>query len=281
MAKNLSALYNEFRQILNQEELDLAKAAMVIAQLEYPDLNPANSLRMIDSLTNTIKERLPPSASLEEKLRAIIQHLFHEEKYRGNDQNYYDPRNSCLNEVLVSKLGIPISLSLLFIEIAGRLGLNVDGISFPGHFLVQVQCDEGMIVLDPFNHGETLSEYQLRRRLVDIQGDEEAYNIDLHEWLVPASPEEMLVRMLRNLKRIYTDERNNEKAIAAMSLILIADPSSSLELRERGLLYREMEAFRAALADLTEYLKTKPNAEDAEVVHHLVIELQGINARLN
>jgi regulator of sirC expression with transglutaminase-like and TPR domain len=281
MAKNLSALYNEFRQVLSQEELDLAKAAMIIAQLEYPDLNPANSLRMIDSLTDTIKERIPPSASLEEKLRAIIQHLFHEEKYRGNDQNYYDPRNSCLNEVLVSKLGIPISLSVLFIEIAGRLGLSVDGISFPGHFLVQVKCDEGMIVLDPFNHGETLSEYQLRRRLVDIQGDEEAYNIDLHEWLVPASPEEMLVRMLRNLKRIYTDERNNEKAIAAMSLILIADPSSSLELRERGLLYREMEAFRAALADLTDYLKTKPDAEDAEVVHHLVIELQVINARLN
>lgn len=281
MAKNLSALYNEFRQVLSQGELDLAQAAMVIARLEYPDLNPTNSLRIIDSLAEAIKKRIPESATLEQKLRAIVQYLFHEENYRGNDTNYYDPRNSCLNEVLVSKLGIPISLSVLFIEIARRLDLRVDGISFPGHFLVQVRCDEGLIVLDPFNHGETLSEYQLRRRLVDIQGDDEAYNFDLREWLVPASPHEMLVRMLRNLKRIYMEERDNEKAIAAMSLILIADPSSSLELRERGLLYRDMEAFRAALADLTEYLKLKPDADDAEVVHHLIIELKGINARLN
>ncbi|HVK56206.1 MAG TPA: tetratricopeptide repeat protein, partial [Burkholderiales bacterium] len=263
------------------KELELAQAAITIARLEYPDLDPRDTLRDLDVLATEIRERLPRGARKEEFMAMICRRLFTELEFRGNEENYYDPRNSCLNAVLERKLGNPITLSILYMEIAKRLDLKADGISFPGHFLVRVHCDRGVVVIDPFNGGETLTEPDLRRRLAEVQGQTDANMADLDELLAPASQREILVRMLRNLKKIYLEEREMEKAIAAMSLILAADPNSATELRERGLLYREIEAFRAALGDLSSYLKIRPDAEDGEVVRHLVLELRAINARFN
>jgi len=281
MAEDLLSICNEFRQVLAGKELELAQAAITIARLEYPDLDPRDTLRDLDVLATEIRERLPRGARKEEFMAMISRRLFTELEFRGNEENYYDPRNSCLNAVLERKLGNPITLSILYMEIAKRLDLKADGISFPGHFLVRVHCDRGVVVIDPFNGGETLTEPDLRRRLAEVQGQTDANMADLDELLAPASQREILVRMLRNLKKIYLEEREMEKAIAAMSLILAADPNSATELRERGLLYREIEAFRAALGDLSSYLKIRPDAEDGEVVRHLVLELRAINARFN
>jgi regulator of sirC expression with transglutaminase-like and TPR domain len=281
MAEDLLIICNEFRQVLAGKEPELAQAAITIARLEYPDLDPRDTLRDLDVLATEVRERLPRGARKEELMTMICRRLFTELEFRGNEENYYDRRNSCLNAVLERKLGNPITLSILYMEIAKRLGLKADGISFPGHFLVRVHCERGVVVIDPFNGGETLTEPDLRRRLAEVQGQTDANMADLDELLAPASQREILVRMLRNLKKIYLEEREMEKAIAAMSLILAADPNSATELRERGLLYREIEAFRAALGDLSNYLKIRPDAEDGEVVRHLVLELRAINARFN
>lgn len=281
MAEDLLAVCDEFRQVLAEDALELARASLIIARLEYPDLDSGDVIRRLDALAGEVRERLPRDARKEERMVMISRRLFAELKYQGNEDNYYDPRNSCLNAVLERKLGNPITLSLLYMEIANRLGLTADGISFPGHFLVRVHCERGVVVLDPFNGGEILTEPDLRRRLAEVQGHTDANMADFDELLAPARGQEILVRMLRNLKKIYLEEREVEKAIATMSLILIADPNSAVELRERGLLYREIEAFRAALGDLSSYLRIKPDADDGEVVRHLVLELRAINARFN
>jgi regulator of sirC expression with transglutaminase-like and TPR domain len=281
MIKDLMTIYDEFDRVLAQGETDLVGAAMTIARLEYPDLDATHSIKHLDALADEVRGRLAPGALVEDRVATINQYLFKELRYRGNEEDYYDPRNSCLNAVLERKLGIPITLSILYMEIASRLGLAVDGISFPGHFLVRVRSDHGIIVLDPFNGGETVKEADLRRRLAEVHGQSNADSADLNRLLAPASRREILARMLRNLKKIYVEARKIDKAIATMSLILIIEPNAAVEMRDRGLLYREIEAFRAALTDLAGYLKLKPDAEDGEVVRHLVVELRAINARFN
>jgi len=282
MAVNLLGICNEFRQLLAQEKPDLARIALTIARLEYPDMEPARWLRRIDAIADEIRARLPAGARKEERVAAINQYLFADMCYSDDSENYQDPRNSCLNAVLERRLGIPLTLSLLYIEIAQRLGLDAHCLSFPGHFLVQINYDEARaLVLDPINHGKVLAESDLRQLLAEVRGHADDPSIDLRELLVPASRREILLRMLRNLKKIYVEAGNIDKAIASLSLVLITEPNAAVEMRERGLLYREIEAYRAALADLSSYLKLKPDAEDSEVVRHLVVELRAINARFN
>ncbi|MBA2689285.1 MAG: tetratricopeptide repeat protein [Burkholderiales bacterium] len=275
-----SAVGSAFRKVV-VENVDLARAALVIARIEYPDLDPERFILRLDALAAAVRERMPPNAKTEQQVATLNLYLFTEQQYHGNDADYYDPGNSCLNAVLQCKTGIPITLSLLYMEIARRLGLTVHGIAFPGHFLVRVECERGLIVLDPFNKGQTLNEIEVRHRLAQARGQGYAEMADLGEVLAAASDKELLLRMLRNLKKIYTQRGKTAKAITAISLTLIADPNAGIEWRDRGLLYRELEAFRAALSDLSHYLETTPDAEDGEVVRHLVMELHGINARFN
>lgn len=281
MNEHFSTLTKEFRKLLAAEEVDLAGAALAVARLEYPDLNPRRTILHLDALAAATRERVQSGGRVEEQVAALNQYLFAEQHFRGNDSAYYDPRNSCLNTVLERKTGIPITLSLVYMEIGRRLGLAVDGITFPGHFLVRVKCDPGLIVLDPFNGGQTLAEADVRLRLIDVHGRDYAESVDLGEVLASASPRQILVRLIGNLKKIYTESGETDKAIGAISLLLIVDPTAAGALRDRGLLYREIEAYRAALGDLARYLELAPDAEDAEVVRHLVVELRAINARFN
>ena len=277
----IQSLVEEFRRDLVADSPGLARVALTIARLEYEDLDAAAALASLDALAGTIQERLSPDARPEEQMAMINLCLFAEHKYRGNEKNYYDPRNSCLNAVLKRKLGIPITLSLLYIEIGRRLGLEVEGVAFPGHFLVRVRCDQGLVVIDPFNEGITLSEADVRSRLAQVQGAARAGPADLSEVLAPAGKREICVRILRNLKKIYMESGEADKAIGAISLILVADPEAAAEWRDRGLLYREIEAYRAALTDLSRYLELTAHGQDIGAIRHLVVELRGINARLN
>jgi regulator of sirC expression with transglutaminase-like and TPR domain len=277
----LSSLEIEQLSQLSEDSLDLGRAALLVARLEYPSLDPTGVLLRLDAMAGRIRESISPDARVADRLAAINHYLFEEQGFRGNREEFYDPRNSCLNAVLERKLGIPISLSVLYMEIGRRLDVEAEGVSFPGHFLVRVSLEFGVIVLDPYNEGVTLSEEDVRERLAQQTGTDFAESADLVDILQPAGKKEILARMVRNLKRIYSEADETEKAIRAATLILALQPDAHSELRDRGLLYRRIEAYRAALADLSHYLEKEPEAHDADALRGLVIELRGINARLN
>lgn len=269
-----------FRALVSfpEEELDLLRASLMIAQDEYPDLDVEPYVARLDDWAEKLSEQIPPDAGNETIVRRLNNFLFNEMGFTGNTEDYYDPRNSYLNDVLDRHRGIPISLSVVYMELGRRLGLPLQGISFPGHFLVKFAHQGGEVVLDPFNHGISLGEEDLRRRLHDIFDDEVE---QLKPFLVTAGNREILVRMLINLKSIYHNEGQAEQALKVVNRILIVDPALTEHYRDRGLLLNALECYHAALKDLQSYLKAKPEAEDAEPIRKLIIGLQETHSRLN
>jgi regulator of sirC expression with transglutaminase-like and TPR domain len=250
---------------------DLAAPAFLIARIEYPHLDPGPYLDRIDELGDAAFHRVARDAGHEAPLAgrvdALNLYLFNDLGFFGNREQYEDPRNSCLNEVLDRRTGIPISLALVYIEIARRAGVRAEGINFPGHFLVRVLHDlhtddpgEGFIV-DPFHSGAILNEHDCRALLHRHMGEEAAFEPHL---LARATRRQILVRMLLNLKRIYVRWRSFPQARMITDLLLAISPSSLSELRDRGLLAYHLNDFPAALRDLEDYLKHSRMGEPDE-----------------
>ena len=270
-------------QILDgpESDADLAEAALLLAQEEYPLLDVHAYLRRLDEMAQAVRDTLPANAPAAEIILALNRYLFQEEGFDGDAANFYDPRNSFINQVLERKIGIPITLSIIYIEIGQRLGLPLQGVSFPGHFLVKLSVESGEIVLDPFSGGVSLGRDELEQQLAQTQGDNESAKIPLEEWLVTATKKDILVRMLRNLKVIYAHADQLEKTLSVINRILLIAPELAEEVRDRGMVYRQLECFRAALPDLQTYLQMAPESEDRDEMRDHVIELQKIVARLN
>jgi regulator of sirC expression with transglutaminase-like and TPR domain len=265
-----------------EEDIDLAEAALVIAMEEYRTLDVPAYLRRIDDMAGTLKRRLRSDISTAETVIALNCYLFDELGFAGNAADYYDPRNSFLNEVLDRRLGIPITLSMLYVEIGRRVGLAVRGVSFPGHFLVKCPVRDGAVVLDPYARGISLGLDDLRERLKALGGGSvEVSDEAVRQMLVSAGKKEILGRVLRNLKGIYMQKRDFERALSASSRVLMLDTGAAEEYRDRGNIYTELECFRAALADYQRYLQLRPGANDAGPVRSKVAELQQLAARLN
>lgn len=261
---------------------DLAEGALLLAAHEYPQLDIDACLRRLQDMADTLRKRLRPDISPSETLIALNHYLFGELGFRGNVADYYDPRNSYLNDVMERRLGIPISLSVLYIDVGRRLGLPLDGVSFPSHFLVKCSLRTGVLVLDPYAKGAPLSADDLRRRLGDdAQVASESDAALLQTMLRTASVPEILARMLRNLKAIYLHHTDLPKALWAADRILSLMPGAASEYRERGLIYLELECFRAALTDLQNYARLAPEAATAEDIASTIAELQQRAARLN
>ncbi|MFP5378237.1 MAG: SirB1 family protein [Vicinamibacteria bacterium] len=246
---------------------DLAAPAFLVARIEYPRLDPGPYLDRLDAMGDAALHRVAAEALDDAPLGARVdvlnRYLFNELGFFGNRERYDDPRNSCLNEVLDRRTGIPITLSLVYIEVARRAGLRAEGINFPGHFLVRVRPDlhtddpdEGLIV-DPFHGGAILAEEDCRRLLRRHMGDEAAFDPSL---LAPARRKPILVRMLLNLKRLYVQMRSFPQARQVTDLLIALTPSSLIELRDRGLLAYHMQDYTAALRDLEKFLKLAPQA---------------------
>jgi regulator of sirC expression with transglutaminase-like and TPR domain len=272
-----------FRQVVSgpDEAINLAEAALLIATEEYRDLDIAAYLARLDQLAATLKRRLRPDIGPADTIIALNRFLFEEQGFCGDAVDYYDPRHSFLNEVLDRKRGIPITLAVVYIEIGRRVGLPVQGISFPAHFLVKCQLREGTVVLDPYAKGISLSFDDLKQRIKSLRNGVEPPRSVVAGALAAASNKDILVRMLRNLKDIYSHHKEWLKALAAADRIIIALPDSAEEYRDRGMFYANLECFRAALFDLQAYLKMLPVAQDADVVREKVIELQAVASRLN
>jgi regulator of sirC expression with transglutaminase-like and TPR domain len=270
----------------DEAEIDLARACLLIAADAYPGVDVDGYLGEIERLAARLRGRLPPGGGAEGRVLALNQFLFDDLGYSGNADHYYDPRNSYLNEVLDRRTGIPITLSVLYLEIGRRIGLDLEGVSFPGHFLVRLRLRGAMLVLDPFSGGETLAEADLRERLQRVipEGAAGGVPVDalpLDPFLEPAGKRQILARLLRNLKGIYREADKPQRLLEVLNRMLVVAPEAHGELRERGLLYQRMECYRAALKDLQDYSALEPEAPDIDDVRAKLVELSAQCARLN
>ncbi len=270
----------------DEAEIDLARACLLIAADAYPGLDVDGYLGEIERLAARLRGRLAPGGGTEERVLALNEFLFDDLGFSGNAGNYYDPRNSFLNEVLDRRTGIPITLSVLYLELGRRIGLELEGVSFPGHFLVRLRVRGAMLVLDPFSGGEALSETNLRERLQRVipEGAAGGVPVDalpLDPFLEPANKRQILARLLRNLKGIYREADKPQRLLEVLNRMLVVSPEAHGELRERGLLYHKLECYRAALKDLQEYTALEPEAPDIDDVRAKLVELAARCARLN
>jgi regulator of sirC expression with transglutaminase-like and TPR domain len=246
---------------LPEERIDLARSALLVAAEEYPALDVAHYLGRLDALAGEVAPRLARAASPSERIAVLNRFLFFEQGFAGNREHYEDPRNSYLNQVIDRCAGIPITLSLVYMEVARRAGTEVDGIGFPGHFLVK-HGDEP-IVVDPF-FGSVLTLAECQTRLAMALGAGAQLRPELH--LRKAGAREILMRLLGNLKVIYVRQADFGRALACCERILLVAPDTPLELRDRGLVYEKLECFGAAAADLERFLQLAPDDESAPAV---------------
>src|SRR5207237_7668602 len=264
----------------------LARACLMIAQDAYPGLDVDRYLGEIERMAIRLRARMPQANAAEDRIVALNQFLFDDLGYWGNTDDYYDPRNSYLNEVIDRKTGIPITLSILYMELGRRIGLPLEGVSFPGHFLVRLRLRAGMLVLDPFAGGVPQSESELRERLKrvipeGVASDVPVGELPLDQFLEPASKRQILSRLLRNLKGIYRETDKPERMLEVINRMLVVTPAAASELRDRGYVYQRLECWRPALKDLSEYLQREPDAPDLDDVRVKMMELSALCARLN
>jgi regulator of sirC expression with transglutaminase-like and TPR domain len=284
----LTAGLDRFAEMLSREDarIDLASACLQIAEDAYPGLDVDGYVGEIDRLAKRLRARLAPDAAAEDRVIALNEFLFDDLGFSGNVDEYYDPRNSYLNEVVDRRTGIPITLSVVYMEIGRRIDLPLGGVSFPGHFLVRLPLRGGTLVLDPFSGGVPQSEAELRERLKrviprDAAGGVPVADLPLDQFLEPASNRQILARVLRNLKGVYREKDNPERLLEVLNRMIIVAPESAAELRDRGLVYQRLECWRPALKDLSDYLEREPDAPDLEEVRAKMVDLTLRCARLN
>lgn len=255
--------------------VDLAEASLVIAGGEYPGLDVAGYLGELDRLGGEAQERLRGTP---DPVPALNAYLFGEEGFRGNQDDYYDPRNSYLNDVMDRRTGIPITLSVLYMEVARRAGLEVFGVGLPGHFLVRVEGGGGTVLVDPFHGGAILSAEDCQKRLDRVFDGRVRLEPGM---LAPCARKGILARMLRNLKAIYVKADDYHRGLRTMDLLLALDPGSAEDRRDRGLLHAAFDCYSLAAADLEAYLALAPTAPEASALLAKINEMRSLAARLN
>jgi regulator of sirC expression with transglutaminase-like and TPR domain len=259
------------------EDIDLARAALRVAAEERPDLDVEACVRRIDGLAASVAPALAAFRSPADAL-ARMRELFASARFQGNVSDYFDPRNSFLDQVLERRIGIPITLSIVYLEVGWRCGLPLAGVGFPGHFLVKYVEIAGDHYVDPFEGARTIALAELRQRMVSLFGPQAVLR---PEHLSAVSRRDILVRLNANLKSVYTDRGDLPRALAAVERILILTPEAPAEVRDRGLLYLGLHAYAQATSDLTRYLALAPGAEDAEAIREQLEVATRERVRLN
>ena len=262
---------------IEDEKIDLIRAALVIARTEYPNLDIEVYAARMEQLARRVAALVPePDPRL--ALTALNRVLFEETNLRGNREDYYDPRNSFLNDVLDRGLGIPITLAIVYMEVAKRVGFTLAGVGMPGHFLLKHYSLDGEILIDCFNRGDVISRQDCQNRLNEIYSGEMKLR---PEFLHPISRRQILTRMLNNLKTVYLSTRNFRKALMIADLILVIYPRSAEDVKQRALLRYSMGLHRLAAEDLDQYLKLSPNASDAEEIRQTTLSIRRMLALMN
>lgn len=259
------------------DTLDLAHASLLIAADEYPGLDVTGYLERLDELAATLRARL-------EDLRApalvgaLNQLLFTELGFRGNADDYYDPRNSFLNDVLDRRLGIPITLSVVYMEVGRRAGLDVEGVGLPGHFIVRVTGGPGALLVDPFHAGRVLTESECQKRLDRIYAGRMTLEPEL---LAPCTRKAILARLLRNLKTIYVKAEDYPRALSIVELLQLLCPDLPEEIRDRGLIHAALDCYALAAQDLEAYVARVPESPETLALRQKIEEMRRQAARLN
>lgn len=271
-----------FAALVNDDDsLPLLEAAASIAQDEYPDLDVQEVLGEVDVLLARLRRRCPSDAEPLQRLRALNQFFFRDLGFGGNVNDYHDPDNSHLNVLLRTRRGIPISLAVLWLELAQGLGLKARGINFPGHFLVKINLPEGQVVIDPFT-GQSLSREELSERLEPYKrrnGLVDDFDVPVGLYLQAAPSRDILARMLRNLKDIHRTQEDWLRLIAVQDRLLVLLPDAWIEYRDRGLAWAEMGDTRLALADLETYVGHTDDALDRDAIEARIGELRRETSR--
>ena len=262
--------------VQSDEHFPLLEAAVSLAQDEYPDLDVQQVLGDVDQLLARLVRRLPADASSLQKLRQLNQFFFQDLSFGGNVNDYYDPDNSYLNAVLRTRRGIPITLAVLWLELAGGLGLNARGVAFPGHFMVKVNLPKGQVVIDPFS-GQSLSREELAERLEpfrqrNVTADD--FEVPIGLYLKSSPPREIISRMLRNLKDIHKTQEDLPRLLAVMDRLIVLQPDGWTEYRDRALVWAAMGDEEHAVADLETYLTHAEDALDIDAMAERLAQLR-------
>jgi len=261
--------------------IPLLRTALLVARDEYPDLDIAGYEAELERHARSLAERIEGLGEPHLQLSALNHYLYRDQGFSGNHGDYYDPRNCYINDVLDRKLGIPITLAVVQIELAQRVGVPLEGVSFPGHFLVRMPMDDGLVVLDPYLQGRSIDVDELRQRARPHFGGQDIDDQELLTILEPASHRSILSRILRNLKVVYSEREDWDKALRCADRLVRVNPELADERRDRGLLYLQVGHRSAAREDLGRYLTLRPQAEDADTVRTALIDASGRVDRLN
>jgi regulator of sirC expression with transglutaminase-like and TPR domain len=262
---------------LPDEQINLAEAALLIAAEEYPRLEVAAYLDKLDRIADLARDRITLGVGPSDYITAINATLFEDYGFQGNRDNYYDPRNSFLNEVIDRRLGIPITLSVIYMEVARRIGFAVEGIGLPGHFIVRHRSAAEIIYIDPFSRGRVLGEMGCAELVAAMSGGKTPL---LAEHLSPVTAKQILMRMLSNLLSIYA-RSDHRRALAVIERILLIQPNSAAHVRDHGLLLALVGQAAQAIVALERYLKMAPAAADVDLVREQIKTIKQDSAKLN
>ena len=266
--------------VASDTDFPLLEAAAAIAQDEEPTLDIQAVLATCDALMVRLKRRLKRDAEPIRQLTALNQFFYQELGFSGNANNFYAPENSYLNEVFRTRRGIPISIAVIWLELARGLGLQADGVSFPGHFLVKVTLPEGLVVLDPLT-GQSLGLERLSEQLLPFRNrteDGEDANTPLGLYLQPATPRDILTRMLRNLKEIFSSQTDWPRLKCVLDRLIVLNPDALYERRDRGLACIEMGLNEQARDDLNVYVSQANSASDVDLIRARLASLESDRA---
>jgi regulator of sirC expression with transglutaminase-like and TPR domain len=270
----------QFAAVMAREEneIELDRAALLIAAEEYPHLEIEKYLAQLDLFASQARERQCAAAETFAPLLNLSHCLFDQLGFSGNAENYYDARNSFLNDVIDRRLGIPITLSVIYMEVARRLALPVEGVGMPGHFIVKCRDGEQEILIDPFHQGRILSAGDCQEKITQMYGDAVSFQ---PSFLNSVTKKQIIARMLQNLKGIYARVSDHHKTLSVIERILIINPEALTEIRDRGLVYFGLGRYQQSLADLETYLRRAPRAEDADTIKERINDLRQRQAQLN
>ncbi len=265
------ARYRAFAEAVSGPEMDLARVALTIALPEYPELDVRQYLTRLDRMAESVGERAGDPEDAYRRLACLDYVLFKQQGFKGNADDYYDPENSFLNRVMARKTGIPITLSVLYMEVARRVGLEVRGVGFPGHFLAKTVCDGEEIFVDPFHGGSILSPADLQGLLDKLYGG----RLEVQpEYLLAVSNRQIVQRMLNNVKLIYANRQDPERCLRAVEQLVILNPDDPEQVRDRGLLRLRLEDGAGALTDLERFLELAPDSGSATTVREQIKKIR-------
>lgn len=261
------------------ERLDILRAALTFARVEYPQLDLETYVERVEHLAARVSAKVTETGDPAQSIAALNEVLFQEEMFRGNTADYYSPRNSFLNDVLDRKLGIPITLALLYMEIARRVGFPLFGVGMPGHFLLKHYDVSGRpILIDAFERGAIVTEEDCQKKLNSIYSGQLVLQ---PEFLMPVTRRQMLTRLLNNLKTIYLSQRNFRMALQIVDLVLVIYPRSPEDVKQRAVLRYNLDDLSGALKDFDDYVKMSPDASDTEEIRQTALSLRRSMAMMN